>query len=105
MKLDKVRMSTREELRAIAEMMAARIEPDGKYTGAKVQDLTMPEMTGMELAGKLLKIRPGTPIILCTGYNDVVSPQEAQKHGIRQLLLKPVGAAELKKTIHQVMAG
>jgi CheY-like chemotaxis protein len=30
-------------------------------------DMTMPEMTGDELAREIKRIRPGIPIILCTG--------------------------------------
>ena len=68
-----------------------------------ITDMTMPEMTGMELAGKLMKLRPGIPVILCTGFNDAISQEEAKLQGIRQLLLKPVGAGDLKKIIHRIL--
>jgi PAS domain S-box-containing protein len=68
-----------------------------------ITDMTMPGMTGVELARKLLGIHPGLPVILCTGYKDVISQQEAKRNGIRQLLLKPVGAGELKNVIHRAL--
>ena len=34
-----------------------------------VTDMTMPNLTGDKLAVELMKIRPGIPIILCTGYS------------------------------------
>jgi len=68
-----------------------------------ITDLTMPGMTGLELAGKLLAKRPDVPIILCTGYNDVISRQEAKAYGIREMLLKPTGTKDLTDVIHQVL--
>ncbi|HNY64484.1 MAG TPA: PAS domain S-box protein [Deltaproteobacteria bacterium] len=68
-----------------------------------ITDLTMPGITGEELARRLLKIRPMLPVILCTGFNDAISQQEAKLFGISQLLLKPVGTGELKKVIHRVL--
>lgn len=68
-----------------------------------ITDLTMPGMTGVELADRLLGIRPTLPVILCTGYNDAVTPQETALKGIRQLILKPVGSGELKKIVRNAL--
>ncbi|MHB8808599.1 MAG: GAF domain-containing protein [Desulfobulbaceae bacterium] len=38
-----------------------------------VTDMTMPKMTGMELAKKIMEIRQDIPIILCTGFSDLFS--------------------------------
>ncbi|HQP72312.1 MAG TPA: ATP-binding protein, partial [Methanoculleus sp.] len=43
-----------------------------------ITDLTMPGMTGLDLVGKIKEKRPDIPIILCTGYNDAISQQEAK---------------------------
>lgn len=53
-------------------------------------DHNMPKMTGEELAKELLHIRPELPIILATGYNDMVGKSQVHSSGIRQYLLKPV---------------
>jgi PAS domain S-box-containing protein len=76
-------------------------DPDG--VDLVITDLTMPGMTGEELSRKLLNIRPMIPIILCTGFKDAISQQEAKICGIRQLLQKPVGTGDLKKVIHRVL--
>ncbi len=68
-----------------------------------ITDLTMPKMTGIELAGKVLGIRPDIPVILSTGFNDVIDDREAKSHGIRELLLKPAGAGELKATVRRAL--
>jgi len=60
-------------------------------------------MTGIELARKILEIRPDIPFILSTGYNTVISRQEAESFGIRELLLKPTGAQELKNVVRSAL--
>jgi CheY-like chemotaxis protein len=64
-----------------------------------ITDLTMPGMTGLELSRKIQEKSPDLPIVLCTGFNDVISQQEAKSFGIKELLLKPVGTVELKKVV------
>jgi len=68
-----------------------------------ITDLTMPGMTGIELTRRLQEIRPNIPIILCTGYKDVISQKEAESFGISGLLLKPSGANELKSAVRRAL--
>ena len=68
-----------------------------------ITDQTMPKMTGVALAEKLLQIRPDIPIILCTGYSDVVSEQTARAKGIRELVMKPLARKEMVEVIHRVL--
>ncbi|HQI02761.1 MAG TPA: response regulator, partial [Deltaproteobacteria bacterium] len=68
-----------------------------------ITDLTMPGMTGLELSSKLQDVRPEVPIILCTGYNDVISRQEAKSYGIKELVLKPTGTGELRKVVRRIL--
>lgn len=64
-----------------------------------VTDQTMPGMTGDELAQELLKIRPGLPIVLCTGYSQTVTAESASEIGIKAFLMKPITGDELAKSI------
>lgn len=68
-----------------------------------ITDMTMPNMTGVELAKELMKIRPDIPIILCTGFSELVNEEKAKKLGIRALVMKPVIMAEMAKTIREVL--
>ena len=68
-----------------------------------ITDLTMPRLTGDELAAKLLHIRPDIPIILCTGYNESISKGRAKDLGIRAFETKPLVIRELAATIRRVM--
>jgi PAS domain S-box-containing protein len=67
-----------------------------------VTDQTMPGMTGFDLARKALHLRPDIPVILCTGYSNLVNEQAAQQAGIRGFIMKPLtkkGLAELLATV------
>jgi PAS domain S-box-containing protein len=68
-----------------------------------ITDLTMPGMTGLELSMKLLVVRPDTPVILCTGFNDAIDYHEVSSLGIKELLLKPAGMGELRKVITRAL--
>ncbi len=68
-----------------------------------ITDQTMPKLTGLNLARKLLKTRDDIPIILCTGHSDSVSPEIAKDSGIKELLMKPVGKGELTQAIRRVL--
>ena len=66
-------------------------------------DMTMPQMTGEELAGKLRDIRPDIPIILCTGYSTKISELSAKNMGIDAFLLKPLTMSQIGSVIRKVL--
>ncbi len=68
-----------------------------------VTDQTMPRMTGVELAKALLKIRPDIPVILCTGFSEVIDAEEAKELGIREFVMKPFNVAEFSAVIRKVL--
>ncbi len=68
-----------------------------------VTDYTMPNMTGGELAKKMLAIRPGLPIILCTGFSEVFTEEKARALGIRGYVMKPLSIHELAQTCRNVL--
>ena len=55
-----------------------------------ITDQTMPQLTGVELAQKVLALRPEFPVILCTGYSDQVDEAKARELGIRGYISKPM---------------
>ena len=68
-----------------------------------ITDQTMPGMTGVDLAGEILRLRPDMPIILCTGHSEIVSPEEAHAAGIREFLMKPVARQEMARAIRRAL--
>jgi CheY-like chemotaxis protein len=68
-----------------------------------ITDMTMPNMTGVQLANEILKVRPDIPIILCTGYSEMIDEKNSKKFGIRAFLMKPVLLEEISRTIRKVL--
>ncbi|XOF32859.1 MAG: response regulator [Candidatus Electrothrix sp. YB6] len=68
-----------------------------------ITDMTMPGMTGIDLAERYLTLRPDACIILCTGFSRLVNGDKAKASGIRAFLMKPVSRKELAKTVRKVL--
>jgi len=78
-----------------------RNEPD--RFALVITDQTMPNLTGANLAAEILKIRPGMPLILCTGYSSVVSEASAMAMGIKAYLTKPLERKTLAQTVRRLL--
>jgi len=68
-----------------------------------IVDLTMPQMTGVELARELLQIRPGFPIILASGSADKIRLEEIREIGIQEVIIKPWSVRPLAEAIKKVL--
>ncbi len=68
-----------------------------------ITDMTMPKMTGDQLARKLMDIKPDIPVILCTGFNESITEEKALAMGIDKFVMKPVVKDELASTIRAVL--
>jgi PAS domain S-box-containing protein len=68
-----------------------------------ITDITMPKMTGEELARKILRLRKNLPVIICTGFSTNLTEQSAKEIGIRAFVMKPLVAADLARTIRQCL--
>ena len=69
-----------------------------------ITDLTMPHMTGIDLAREILKIRADTPIILCTGFSEAVDDNRTKLLGIKGFLMKPVALRDLAEIVKKILA-
>ncbi|MDR3630662.1 MAG: CheR family methyltransferase [Desulfocapsaceae bacterium] len=72
---------------------------------AVVTDQTMPGMTGMDMAQRMLEIRPDIPIILCTGYSTLVSEEQAKLNGIKEFIMKPMSKKDIAQRLRSVLDG
>jgi len=86
---------------SIETLEAFRAAPD-KFD-LVITDMTMPNMTGVQLAKKLFNIRPDIPILICTGFSEKISEHKAKAMGIRGYVMKPVVKSELAKKIREVL--
>lgn len=67
-----------------------------------ITDHTMPGLTGLELASKANRIRPGIPIIICSGYSEQLTPEKLQTAGISSYIVKPLTQARFSETIRSI---
>jgi signal transduction histidine kinase/ActR/RegA family two-component response regulator len=68
-----------------------------------ITDMTMPNMTGIELAPELMHIRSDVPVILCSGFSEMITEERAKAIGVREYVQKPVAISVLAKTIRKVL--
>jgi len=87
-----------ESQKALSSFMA---KPD-KYD-LVISDMTMPGIAGDILSKKLLVLRPDIPIILCTGFSDLMDEQKSKEAGIKAYITKPVLRSHLAETIRSVL--
>lgn len=69
-----------------------------------ITDMTMPHLTGKDLAEEILKIRADIPVLLCTGYSDILNDKLAREAGICEVMMKPFTMADLDKAISRALA-
>ena len=86
---------------AIDALEAFRIHPE-KYH-LVISDMTMPKMTGDQLAVEIKKIRPDIPIILSSGFSARIDSQRLARIGVSEMLMKPVTLYDLAKTVRRVL--
>jgi CheY-like chemotaxis protein len=66
-------------------------------------DMAMPGMTGVDLSSEILKIRPDIPIILCTGFSQVITEEKARAMGIRAFAMKPLSLTSIAKLVRKAL--
>jgi PAS domain S-box-containing protein len=66
-------------------------------------DQTMPFLTGENLAKEMMRIRPDIPVILCTGYADLIAADRAKEMGFQGFLMKPFTVREGAELVRRVL--
>jgi len=65
-----------------------------------ITDMTMPEMTGVELTGKILQVRSDLPVVMVTGYSESIDAEHAKNCGVNEFIMKPVSKKQLLAAIN-----
>lgn len=60
-----------------------------------ITDMNMPQLDGQDVTRIVKEVQPACPIILCTGYNENLSAEEAHALGVSDFLQKPASTREL----------
>ncbi len=68
-----------------------------------ITDQTMPGMTGIDLARRMLQLRPELPIILCTGFSNLISEERAKAMGIKGFAMKPMSKNDIAQLVRQLL--
>jgi PAS domain S-box-containing protein len=68
-----------------------------------ITDMTMPNMTGVELFREIRKIRPSTPVILCSGFSEAMTREKAQALGVSEFIQKPIVYQQIAPAIRRVL--
>ncbi len=68
-----------------------------------VTDMTMPGMTGVQLARRVLQIRPEFPIVLATGFSELVTKEQALAIGIKTFVMKPLVKKAIAEAIRDAL--
>ena len=68
-----------------------------------ITDMTMPHMTGVQIADKIKKIRSDIPIILCTGFSHHIDKAKSFAMGIQGFVMKPVVMREMADVIRKLL--
>ena len=74
-----------------------------KHYDLVITDQTMPNMTGVELAQAAMRLKPDMPVILCTGYSDTITAEQASAMGIKSFLMKPLILQDFASAVRQVL--
>ncbi|MFP4419642.1 MAG: cache domain-containing protein [Desulfococcaceae bacterium] len=68
-----------------------------------ISDMTMPGRTGLELARGIQTLRPGFPVVLCTGYSEKLAGET--DNGITEVIRKPVAKNDLAAAVRRALSG
>lgn len=70
---------------------------------ALVTDLTMPGLSGADLAKAMRSVLPDIPVLFCTGFTDGVDRMQLQNQGPCKVLLKPVSSADIASSLSALL--
>jgi ligand-binding sensor domain-containing protein/signal transduction histidine kinase/CheY-like chemotaxis protein len=66
-------------------------------------DMAMPELSGDKMAKAIKQANPNVPIILLTGFGDIMKDADERPEGVDMILTKPVSVADLRRAIVKAM--
>lgn len=107
-------VSVRESLEGLIRLAGWRVQtfgsaqefldrPSEDGPSCLVLDLSLPEVSGLELQERLLKVQRDLPIVFITGRGDIPSSVRAMKAGAVEFLTKPFDDQELLNGIRQAI--
>jgi CheY-like chemotaxis protein len=100
--LERLGCSVKAETQSLEALRAFSEEPD-RFDLA-ILDNVMDGLTGLELAKRFRRIRPGFPVMLYTGNVGMPSPEELGAAGIGRVVFKPLTSEELEGLVNEALS-
>jgi CheY-like chemotaxis protein len=91
-------VATREPQAALA-----RLQREPAAFDLVLTDQTMPQMSGLDLAHAATALDDPVPVLLYSGYADLIDDAALKRAGVCHLLRKPVEPAELRAAIESCL--
>ena len=66
-------------------------------------DLILPQMSGDKLVLEIIEIRPDMPVIIISGFTDMIDNDKFKQISSKAFMPKPFQPQELAKTVRQVL--
>ena len=85
----------------VAAMDAFRADPNA--FDLVLTDLTMPRMTGIDVARGVLETRPGLPVLMTSGFSASWTPEAVRALGIHDLVAKPISLPVLAVALRSAL--
>ena len=87
-----------------AEQALAVFRADPDSFDAVVTDLSMPGLSGNDVATAILAVRPNLPVVMTSGYVRAEDRALALKTGVRELVMKPNTVDALGQVLHRLLS-
>ena len=80
-----------------------RVLQGGEQYDLIITDLSMPGISGYELAAKLAESKDSPPVILCSGMNESIDRNSAQLKNVAHVLKKPCSYEDMSAVVRRVL--
>jgi len=68
-----------------------------------ITDMAMTHMTGVDVTKAVKALRPKLPVILCTGFSELINEETFRKHGIYKYLMKPILTRDFACSVREAL--
>ncbi|OGR07266.1 MAG: hypothetical protein A2511_17070 [Deltaproteobacteria bacterium RIFOXYD12_FULL_50_9] len=86
---------------SVAAFEAFSVHPDD--FDLVITDMNMPKLTGSELTQRILALKKAMPIILCTGFSELINQEKAKAIGIKGYIMKPIISRQFTQVIRDIL--
>jgi CheY-like chemotaxis protein len=86
---------------SVAALQAFRAEP--QRFDLVLTDETMPDLSGVELAREMRRVRPELPIVLMSGYSGAQLAERARAVGVAEVLRKPLVRRDIAEALGRAL--